>query len=258
MLALDRRTRPRDTPAQRSKFARVRNAQHDYERKLRRIARTIGDIARGFAGDDPVANAPGIREALNRYSVIVGQWARAAGASMLADVMRRDEAAWREVSRNMSRALADEIRTAPTGQVTRELLEEQVELITSLPLEAARRVHELAMRSMETGSRANEIAEEIMKSGDVAASRAAAIARTESSRASSVLLQTRSIHVGSPGYIWTAVMDADTRLLHRQLNGKFIRWDDPPIAGSNGERAHAGAIYNCRCFCTPIIPDSTR
>lgn len=35
--ALDRRTRPRDTPAQRSKFARVKNAQRAYERKLRKL-----------------------------------------------------------------------------------------------------------------------------------------------------------------------------------------------------------------------------
>lgn len=254
-FALDRRTRPRDTPVQRSKFARVKQAQRDYERKLRRIARTIGDIARGFAGDDPVANAPGIREALNRYSVIVGQWARAAGASMLADVLRRDEAAWREVSRNMSRALADEIRQAPTGAATRQLMEEQVELITSLPLEAARRVHELTMKSMETGARASEIAEEIMKSGDVAASRAALIARTESSRASSVLLQTRAQFVGSEGYIWRTSEDADVRPLHKALGGKFIKWIEPPVAGSNGERAHAGQIYNCRCWAEPVIPD---
>jgi hypothetical protein len=42
---------------------------------------------------------------------------------------------------------------------------------------------------METGARADEMVEEIMRSGEVAASRAATIARTETSRASSNLLQ---------------------------------------------------------------------
>ncbi len=252
--ALDRRTRPRDTPAQRSKFARVKNAQRAYERKLRKIARTIGDIVTGFAGPDPIASAPGIREALNRYSVIVGQWARSAGASMLVDVMKRDEAAWREVSRGMSRALADEIRTAPTGEVTRSLLEQQVELITSLPLEAARRVQALAIQSMETGARASEIAKEIMRSGEVASSRATLIAVTETSRASSNLLEARSLHVGSLGYIWRTSRDGDVRPLHRALEGVYIAWSDPPVAGSNGERAHAGCIYRCRCWAEPIIP----
>jgi hypothetical protein len=99
------------------------------------VARTVGHIVEGLAGDDPVGNAAAIREALHQYSGVVAQWARRAAASMLADVMRRDQAAWAQVSKNMSRALAEEIQSAPTGDVTRSLLEGQVELITSLPLE---------------------------------------------------------------------------------------------------------------------------
>ena len=251
--ALDRRTR--ETPAQRSKFARVRHARVEYERKLRRVARTVGAITRGLAEGAPLDNVAAVQEALRRYARIVEGWARRAAASMLADVMRRDEAAWAAVSRNMSRALADEVRHAPTGEVTRQLLEEQVELITSLPLEAAARVHEIAMRAMETGARADELAEQIMATGHVTASRAALIARTETSRSSSVLLQARATHVGSEGYIWRTSEDADVRPLHKKLSGQFIRWDEPPVSGSSGERAHAGQIYNCRCWAEPVIPE---
>ena len=251
---LDRRTR--ETPAQRSKFARVRHARVEYEKKLRRVARTVGAITRGLAEGDPLASAAEVQEALRRYARIVEQWARRAAASMLADVMRRDEAAWAAVSRNMSRSLAEEIRSAPTGEVTRQLLEDQVELITSLPLEAATRVHELAMRAMETGARAGELEEQIMQTGHVTASRAALIAHTETARASSVLLQARAEHVGSLGYIWRTSRDADVRPDHRRLEGQFVAWSDPPVADiRTGTRAHAGCIWRCRCWAEPVIPE---
>jgi SPP1 gp7 family putative phage head morphogenesis protein len=244
-----------ESPAQRSKFARVRNAEVEYARKLKKIAHSVGHIVAGLSKEDPLHSAPVVREALHRYSGIVAQWARRAAASMLADVMRRDQDAWNQVAKRMSRSLSEEIRQAPTGEAMRELLEEQVELITSIPLVAAQRVHELAIRGMESGSRASEMVEEIMRSGDVAVSRAKTIARTETARTSSVLLETRAKHVGSEGYIWHTSEDRDVRPLHKKLNGRYFAWSDPPVAGSSGERAHAGCIYNCRCYAEPVIPE---
>ena len=252
-LALDRKTR--ESPSQRSKFARVRNAQKQYEQKLRRVARTVGDIVRGYAGEDPVESAPAVRVALRQYSAIVAQWARRAASSMLAEVMRRDEDAWADVAKNMTRSLRSEIRSAPTGEVMRGLLEEQVALITSLPLEAAERVHELVVGNIYSGARAGELAKEILRTGEVTASRAALIARTETSRASSTLLQARAEHIGSTHYRWRSSEDIDVRPLHRKLNGQVFAWNDPPVSGSNGERAHAGQIYNCRCWCEPIVAE---
>jgi SPP1 gp7 family putative phage head morphogenesis protein len=252
-LALDRLRR--ETLSQRSKFARVRNAQRAYEQKLRRVAQTVGLIVQGYAGEDPIDGTPELRRALRQYSVVLSQWARRAAASMLSDVLRRDENAWAEAARGMQRALRSEIRSAPTGAILRELMEEQVALITSLPLEAAERVHSLALRGMETGARADVIAREILRTGEVTKSRAALIARTETTRASTNLLQARAEHVGSEGYIWRTSEDADVRPLHRKLNGQFFRWTEPPIAAEPNIRAHAGAIFNCRCWPEPMIPE---
>ena len=248
--------RRRETPAQRSKFARVRGAQVEYERKLRRVARTVGAVVRGLGEGDPVGSASAIREALLRYSAVVSQWARRAAATMLSEVQRRDSDAWASLAKTMSRELNREIQSAPTGEVMRSLMEEQVALITSLPTEAAQRVHELALKSMETGARADEIATEIMRSGEVTASRAASIARTETARASSVLVQARSEHVGSIGYIWRTSRDGDVRPDHKRLEGQFILWSEPPIADlRSGTRAHAGCIWECRCWPEPVVPE---
>src|SRR5260364_82303 len=50
----------------------------------------------------------------------------------------------------MPHALRHEIRTAPTGEAMRALLDEQVTLIKSIPEEAARRVHEWALEGSQS------------------------------------------------------------------------------------------------------------
>jgi SPP1 gp7 family putative phage head morphogenesis protein len=173
---------------------------------------------------------------------------------MLADVSRRDEKVWASLTGEMGYALREEIQGAPTGSMFRRLMEEQVHLITSLPLNAAERCHELVTGQLYGSARANAIAEHILQTGQVTESRAMLIARTEVGRAASALTQSRAQYVGSDGYIWRTAGDKDVRKLHRKLEGTFHKWDDPPVAGENGERAHAGAIYNCRCYPEPVLP----
>jgi SPP1 gp7 family putative phage head morphogenesis protein len=135
------------------------------------------------------------------------------------------------------------------------LLHEQASLITSLPLDAAHRVHEWTIRGLEGAHRPETIAAEIYRTGEVTKSRATLIGRTEVARTASKLVEVRAKFVGSEGYIWRTAGDADVRREHRALNGKYFRWDDPPVAGTNGMRYHAGQGPNCRCIPEPVIGD---
>ena len=238
---------------QRERFARARKAETWYGAQLRKLAAQVGLLASTFDPDDPLSLSH-ILEALRNYSRIITPWARNTALRMLADVSKRDEQAWREHTREMGVELRTEIASTPTGELMRAMLNEQVTLITSLPLDAAQRVHEIALEAITTAHRPKELAEMILSSGEVSKSRATLIARTETARVSSLLTQARAEHIGSEGYIWRTVRDADVRPLHRALEGKFIRWDEPPVSGSNGERAHAGQIYNCRCFSEIVLP----
>jgi SPP1 gp7 family putative phage head morphogenesis protein len=245
-----------ETAKERRSFERVRRAEAAYARGLRQIARHVGELVRTMApapGD--MAAASLLRAALNQYSLALRPWATVASARMLADVSRRDESVWANLTETMGRELRKEIQGAPTGHFLRGMLQENVDLITSLPTKAAERVHKLTMAGLSQGTRADDISREIMRTGEVTQSRANLIARTEVARSASGLVEVRSLHVGSEGYIWRTAEDADVRKEHKALNGKFIRWDSPPVAGSNGERAHAGQIYNCRCFPEPVIPE---
>lgn len=265
---VDRRGRQDESQRERRAFNSVRKAERAYGNALASIARQIGAFARGFDPAEPNSMTM-FENLLSRYSEAIKPWATATAQRMLVDVSRRDEAVWNSLAQDMSRSLREEVRDAPTGELLRQMLNEQVDLITSLPRGAAQRVHKLVLEGMEGGTRASEIAAEIMRSGQVTKSRAMLIARTEVARAASGLVQARSVHVGSEGYIWRTAEDSDVRPAlslpakqrakfvgsHRKLNGKFIRWDSPPVSGQRGERAHAGQIYNCRCYPEPVIPD---
>lgn len=193
------------------------------------------------------------RTALEQYAHILTPWAQAVGQRMVTEVAARDERSWFQISERMGKALRQEIATAPTGEVMRERMAEQVKLITSLPTEAAERVHKLALEGIAQGWRADRIADEIMTTGEVTRARANMIGRTEVSRTATLLTQARAEHVGSEGYNWRTAQDSDVRASHKAMAGKFVKWTEPPTL--DGLTGHAGALPNCRCFCEPVIPD---
>jgi len=250
-----------DTPKDRAAFAKVRKAEKQYATQLRKVARHVGDIIRNHHPETSDGMAE-IRAILAKYAEVIEPWAKVAAGRMIADVGRRDEKAWEANSQAMGRALREELANAPTGQFLRAKLAENVGLIKSLPIEAAQRVHRLTLEGINNATRAGEIAKEIGRSGEVTVARANMIARTEVSRTASGLVEARSRHVGSEGYIWRTVGDSDVRNKdgnpvgsHRLLNGKFIRWDSPPVASTNGDRYHAGCGPNCRCYPEPVLPE---
>ena len=267
MLTHDR-TEKRETKRERMAFAKVRLAERAYSTQLRQVAKHVADLIAAF---NPLnaAQMAQLKQLLERYSDVLRPWARASGARMLAEVGRRDEQAWKRYASLMGLEMQREIEQAPVGHVMHELLDQQVQLITSLPIEAGRRVQRLATKSRYTGARSSEIVSDLMRTGDVTRVRATLIARTETARAATALTQARSEGIGVTHYVWRAVLDAETRPAlgskdfaemntlakgsHRKLNGTVHAWSDPPIAAPTGERAHPGSIWNCRCWAEPVL-----
>ena len=149
---------------------------------------------------------------------------------------------WIKLSEQMASVMGKGEWESPTGEALRAFIEGRVELITSIPLEAARKVADISMAAFATGEREN-VAAEILKLANVTKSRANLIARTEVASAASGLTQVRAISIGSEGYIWRTARDARVRPTHRKLESKFVRWSHPPICEANGTRAHAGQTY---------------
>jgi SPP1 gp7 family putative phage head morphogenesis protein len=232
-------------------WAKARRAETQYGVQLRKIARHIGEIIRSFNVRDP-QDADLLAIALRRYSDIVALWAPSAAASMIAEVEARQKKQWRKIGAEMGRSFSETFAGPDIGARYRQLMDEQVGLITSLPREAAERVHHLVTQGVVEGKRFTEIIPEIERGGEVSSSRATLIARTETGRVVTNLTQARAESAGSVGYIWRTVKDAQVRPSHRAMEGQFVRWDSPPIL--DGLTGHAGALPNCRCFCEPVIP----
>jgi SPP1 gp7 family putative phage head morphogenesis protein len=248
----------RDTRAQRRSWQRARRAELQFGRALRRVAAKCGALARrSFDPEAPLGSTAKIRRELENYGEALGPWARATAAKMVADVARRDESYWQERSKEMSLNLRKQLRSTPVGIALRESTYEAASYISSLPLEAAQRVQQLSIDYMTRGIRANVLAARVMATGQVTKGRANLIARTEVARTANTLVEVRSTAVGSEGYIWRTSRDADVRDDHRKLEGKFIKWSSPPIAGPKGMRYHAGRGPNCRCFPEPVLPGET-
>lgn len=238
----------------RERFLRVRKAEKRYARQLRQVAKQVGHIIKGFAPQGVVNQPATLTATLHRYAGMLLPWAQQVAAAFVAEVSKRDATAWFSAGRELGMSLNEEIARADTGVVMKQKLAEQVDLITSLPLQEAQRVHELTIRNISLGGRSKEVAREIMRSGQVTASRAELIARTETGRTSTAFTQARAEAIGSDGYFWESAEDADVRPEHKKLQGKYILWSNPPKAGPNGERYHAGAGPNCRCFPRPELP----
>jgi SPP1 gp7 family putative phage head morphogenesis protein len=241
----------------RERFRKARLAQAAFERNLNGVARQINLLIRGITptGKMTQADLRKLRELLRQYSHTLEPWAVSITERMQSEVSQRDATAWGQLGESLGRELRKEIDHAPTGRELRSLMAEQVKLITTMPIEAANRVQEYAFKLLTSSGRAEELQREILRTGAVTLGVAQRIARTQVATTASTLTRVRAEHLGSEGYFWRTARDKQVRPSHRKLEGKFIKWGDPPVVDDKGRRAHAGTDYNDRCYPEPVLPD---
>lgn len=215
----------------------------------------VKTIINGFRPDGTVDAVQPLVDALNKYAETLEPWAVSVANYMLADVSRRNEAAWREHGEEIGRALRRTINETPVGHAMRNLLADQVGLIQSLPRKAAENVHTLVQEGIFHSERSTTIAARILESSSIPEWRAKLIARTEVSRAAVTLTQVRAQAIGSEGYIWRTVRDGDVRPTHVKMEGKYVRWTHPPKTDKSLDPYHAGCGPNCRCYPEPVLPE---
>ena len=104
------------------------------------------------------------------------------------------------------------------------------------------------------GKGANTIAEYIQNEFGVSARHAKFLARNESAMATTSYLEAKYKDEGITEFKWWTNLDGRERPLHRELNGKIFRFDNPPIIDERtGERGLPAQTYNCRCTFSPVI-----
>ena len=245
---------PQQRRIARERFANAQRLENEYMRSLRYLTRQIDHIVKTMAPSGDLKNSAELQRVLSDYSRTITPWAKSVADKMLYRIAKKDEQSWSKMGLEISRALRKEIQSAPTGQALHKFLGEQVHLITSLPMQAAQRVHELTIEASFNSQRASEVAKQVLETGSVTESRAKLIARTEIARVASGLTMVRAQHIGCTHYTWRSSEDGDVRPSHKAMNGKVIEFAIMPEV-EPGKRYHAGMFPNCRCWISPILPD---
>lgn len=245
-------TTTKHRPNARENWAKARRAEIQYGAQLRKIARHIGDLISGFDLTD-VFSVNELATVLRQYADRLDPWARSAARRMVAEVAARNDKQWRSVSAEMGRSFRQEFESGASdiGFRYHQLMDQQITLIKSIPLEAAERVHKVTSEGIIEGARFTEIAKRIQEGGEVSKSKATLIARTETGRAATLLTQARAESIGSLGYIWRTMKDRDVRQSHKAMEGRFVAWDDPPTL--DGLTGAPGCVPNCRCYPEPVL-----
>lgn len=155
----------------------------------------------------------------------------------------------------MYKALIKEMQ-GPLGYIVNHQINENAELIKTLPLDIAKHVNEHILTESLKGKRSSDIAKEILSLfPEKTEARANLIARTEVGKTSTALTQARSRQLNIPAYIWRTSEDSRVRKAHEKMDGVIVFWDDAP----NPEKLeheknvkhgpyHSGCIWNCRCY----------
>ena len=208
-------------------------------------------------------------EKLQEYSEKIQDWASRTANRMIYSLESQDLKQWEQHSKKMSVLMKQQLKQADIKRIMNQYMNDNVRLITSLPLNAAQRVHDLVTQNLVTGKRASSVAKEIMKTGQVTQSRANLIARTETSRAVTGLVMARAESIGLDWFCWKSTGgfsgDGRTRKAHRKMEGVVMKWDTPPnpelLFPEPKVKAYGnylpGATFNCRCWCLPLIRASS-
>ena len=117
-------------------------------------------------------------------------------------------------------------------------------------------MRKIVQKSTIQGIRYDSLAKKIQKRYDVSENKAKFLARQETKLLVSEMEKNRYQKFGSDGYFWDCVVGSPkhpVRPMHKALDKKFIRWDNPPIVNEKGEHKHAGEDWGCRCKKRPAV-----
>ena len=107
------------------------------------------------------------------------------------------------------------------------------------------------------GYREDEVVKIIQNEIHIEKDKAVFLARNETNIVLAEVKKAMYQDMGFEEYIWHTRMDGKERPLHKLMNGKIYRFDEPPIVDARtGQRGMPAQTYNCRCTFTPIKKDS--
>lgn len=118
------------------------------------------------------------------------------------------------------------------------------------------KLREEVQKSAFSGNRYENLAKTIQKSYGQSERKAKFLARQETSLMMTKFKESRYSEIGIEEYVWTCVSGTSNhpvRPMHKALQGKIFRWDNPPVVNEKGQRLNPGQDFGCRCYAKPIV-----
>ena len=137
-------------------------------------------------------------------------------------------------------------------------IQENVGLIKTIPEETLDRMQKIVYDGFTRGRSTVRMVKEIQQAYGVGRRRAELIARDQTAKLNGQIQQAQQRDAGITEYIWYTCKDGRVRRRHREMDGKRLRWDDPPVVDKkSGRRCHPGQDFQCRCIARPVFNRST-
>lgn len=137
------------------------------------------------------------------------------------------------------------------GPMLESFRKRQGDLITSLAQDKIARVKRI-LRKAGANARVEDITKLIREQTGATQSRAALIARTETTTLTSKMTQARHQAAGIHSYTVSTSQDERVRESHRALEGQKFEYGKPPIV--DGLPFVPGQTFCCRCVALPVLP----
>lgn len=187
---------------------------------------------------------------------------REAGTALASRMVRwanvRNAKTWKQASARAQRsgklhqALVEEM-AGSTGLRTRQLVQTNADLITSIPSKLAHQLAGEILEAQQAGARPEAVAKMLrQRLPHLTRVQVKRLGRTQTQQAGTALTHARCTELGIEWYIWLTSQDRRTRKSHKKMNNVLVPWNQPPSPEALvGEKPyghyHAGSTFNCRC-----------
>ena len=142
------------------------------------------------------------------------------------------------------------IRKSDFDGVIRVTTSMNTALIRNLAEDTIKRIEMAVYNNAINGNSVKTLQQNLQKEFGISARRAKLIARDQMGKFNSTLTKLRQQQAGVTEYIWHTSHDERVRPLHRALEGKHYKWDEP--TGAEGGLP-PGQNIQCRCWSEGVI-----
>lgn len=191
-----------------------------------------------------------------RNPLLRARWNELVSASGLPKMLDR---VTRDVNAQVSKYYSTIFRTNPPrgGQLAQTVAafrQTNIDLVSKLGEDQVADLTSILEDANAQGLRHEEIAGLLEDRIGVGESRAKLIARDQTLKYNSSVHVAQAEAAGLTEFVWSTSHDGAVRPMHRELDGKRFRYDDPPVTNDEGETNLPGEDYQCRCQAIPVIP----